>query len=66
MPWCEECGQFQESERLAEGGKCPRCGRVLVAPAKKASLRFKLIVVLTAVYLTFRLVQGILWLAHHA
>ncbi len=65
MPWCEECRQFQETARLTEDGKCPRCGQVLVQPAKKSSLRFRILVVLTVLYLGFRLVQGILWLMHH-
>ena len=46
-------------------GSCPVCGRVLAEPAveePKAPWHFKLLVAALAVYLLWRLVQGIGWI----
>lgn len=65
MPWCDDCSQFHDSAAIGRGGECPACGRVIIKPAR-TPWHFKLLIVATVIYLTYRLVQGILWLAHHA
>jgi hypothetical protein len=63
MPWCEDCARFFTPTSMGPGGECPVCGRTIGEPPK-APWHFKLLFVLTAVYLGWRLVQGITWLAH--
>lgn len=48
---------------MGKGGECPVCGRVISAPAK-APWHFKVLVGAAGIYLTWRLAQGIGWLAH--
>ena len=64
MPFCETCASFQETGDLDDEGRCPGCGQVLARPAK-VPWHFKFLVVATAVYLVYRLWQGIDWLVHH-
>ncbi|WP_143146485.1 hypothetical protein [Ferrithrix thermotolerans] len=64
MPWCENCSKFKESEEIDKEGHCPTCGSV-IAPPKKAPWHFKLLVVATVIYLTYRFVQLSVWLYHH-
>jgi hypothetical protein len=67
MPWCEDCSRFFNPTSMGKGGECPSCGRVIAEPVDmKAPWHFKLLVVATALYLGFRLFQGIAWLVHHA
>lgn len=75
MPWCEECSRFLTPTSTGPGGECPSCGRVVAAPGRADSAvdepadepnvpwHFKLLVLATVVYLFFRAVQGVLWLA---
>ena len=63
MPWCEDCSRFFNPTSMGAGGECPSCGRKIAEPAK-APWHFKLLLFLTAIYLAWRLVQGITWLAH--
>lgn len=49
---------------MGEGGECPSCGRV-IGKAPRAPWHFKLLLGATAVYLGWRLVQGLSWLVHH-
>jgi hypothetical protein len=65
MPWCEQCRRYWTPTSMATDGSCPTCSRVIAAP-QRAPWHFKLLVVATALYLAFRLAQGIAWLAHHA
>jgi hypothetical protein len=48
---------------MGKGGECPSCGRVL-APPPSTPWHFKLLMLATAVYLGWRLVQGLTWLVH--
>lgn len=48
---------------MGAGGECPTCGRV-IGDVPKAPWHFKLLLGATAVYLGWRLVQGIAWLVH--
>ena len=66
MPWCEDCSRFYTPTSLGTGGECPTCGRVLAKPPPTSvPWHFKLLVVAVVIYLAYRLVQGVVWLAHH-
>ena len=62
MPWCEDCARFYNPTSMGEGGECPTCGRV-IGDAPRAPWHFKLLLAATVVYLGWRVVQGIGWLA---
>jgi hypothetical protein len=75
VPWCDTCDRFYNPNTLQPDGTCPTCGRV-VAPASDdaeaaevtdhgAPWHFKLLIAVTAVYLSWRLFQGIFWVADH-
>ena len=67
MPWCEDCRRFLTPTSMGEGGECPRCGKVVETREADEEVRvpwhFKLLLVATVVYLGWRAVQGIAWLA---
>lgn len=71
MPWCETCDRFYNPNTLTTGGACPTCGRVVgeprgeEQPAGGAPWHFKALIAVTAVYLSYRLFQGIVWVGHH-
>jgi len=48
---------------LAHDGSCPDCGNV-IGPPPKTPWHFKLLVVSIVIYLTWRAIQGVVWLAH--
>jgi len=62
MPWCDDCQRFWNPNTMPVDGACPTCGRVL-APPRRAPWHFKLLLVATALYLAFRLWEGLAWLA---
>jgi hypothetical protein len=63
VPWCEDCNKFWNPPSMKPGGECPGCGRVIAKP-QRAPWHFKLLLGATAVYLGWRLVQGVEWVAH--
>lgn len=70
MPHCDTCERFYNPNSVLADGSCPGCGRPLGDPAAPAvptgaPWHFKLVVAITAAYLAWRLVQGIVWLAQH-
>ena len=65
MPWCESCSKFWNPNSMNADGSCPTCSTV-IAPPQKAPWHFKLLVVALALYLLYRLVQGVLWVSAHA
>lgn len=65
MPWCEECDQLVEDEDLTEGGECPTCGTELVETYRPIPWYWKLLIVVTIIYLGWRTYQGVTWLIHH-
>ena len=72
MPWCDTCDRFYNPNSLQADGSCPTCGRVVAAPATAeaeadagAPWHFKALIAVTAVYLGYRLFQGLFWVAHH-
>ncbi len=73
MAWCDDCDRYVTPTSVTDDGTCPFCDsyKVLVdrqdpsveAPAQPGAPRhFKLIVVLTALYLAWRLVEFVIWL----
>ena len=70
MPWCEPCGRFLSPNTVREDGSCPACGEVLEQPSAvttrtKVPWHFWLLVAALVVYLGWRAVQGLGWLAGH-
>ncbi len=72
MPWCETCDRFYNPNSLQPDGTCPTCGRRVADTAAAADeerggapWHFKLLIGVTAVYLSYRLFQGIEWVARH-
>lgn len=76
MPWCDTCDRFYNPNSLQPDGTCPTCGRAVASPlAGDAELaagddvgapwHFKVLIAVTAVYLGYRLFQGIVWVAQH-
>ena len=72
VPWCDTCDRFFNPNTLTTEGSCPTCGRVVgdaptaagEAPSR-APWHFRALIAVTAVYLSYRLFQGIFWVAHH-
>jgi hypothetical protein len=62
VPWCEDCARFYTPTSMGEGGECPTCSRVIGA-VPKVPWHFKLLLGATVIYLGWRLVQGLGWLA---
>jgi hypothetical protein len=50
---------------MAGDGSCPACGKVIAPPTPRAPWHFKVLLGGLAVYLGWRAVQGVEWLAHH-
>jgi hypothetical protein len=70
VPWCDTCDRFYNPNSLQPDGTCPTCGRSLATPTQVADAEpvgapwhFKLLVAATAIYLAWRLLQGVSWLA---
>jgi len=70
VPHCDTCERFYNPNTLRPDGTCPTCGRPLAEPAGPdaanggAPWHFKLLLAMTVVYLSWRLVQGLVWLGH--
>jgi hypothetical protein len=69
MPFCEDCAKFWSPNSMPATGKCPKCGLQIASPQEvveaseyRAPWHFKLMIVLAAVYLGWRLVQLIQWI----
>jgi DNA-directed RNA polymerase subunit RPC12/RpoP len=65
VPWCDDCSKFWNADKVAAGGQCPTCGRVIVRARPKAPWHFKLLLVAFAGYLVYRLYWFIEWLPKH-
>lgn len=72
MPWCSGCDRFYNPNSLMVDGSCPSCGERVAEPlvltdqteqAPGAPWHFKLLIAATAIYLGYRLFQGVLWVA---
>jgi hypothetical protein len=72
VPWCDTCDRFYNPNTLQPDGSCPTCGRLVAEPtaieaeaeSPGAPWHFKLLIAATAIYLGYRLFQGVLWVAH--
>jgi uncharacterized paraquat-inducible protein A len=65
MPWCDSCHEIIEETDQTTDGRCPACDEPL-EERRPVPWHFKLLLAATVIYLTYRLVQGIIWLTHHA
>lgn len=71
MPWCEKCSRFYNPNSLAPDGTCVKCGAFIAeqptpqeqAEASKVPWHFWLLVLALVIYLGWRLIQGIQWVA---
>jgi hypothetical protein len=76
MPWCSDCDRYLSPSTVRADGTCPTCGRPVdagegtVASAAKQTKaeelppipwHLKLLALAVAVYLGWRLIQGIQW-----
>jgi hypothetical protein len=80
MPWCAECDRFLSPSTVQRDGSCPTCGRTVDAGEVAAGAahraektdealppipwHLKLLAGGIAVYLGYRLYQGIEWVLH--
>ncbi len=70
MPHCDTCERFYNPNSLRPDGTCPSCGHqfghaeTVMTASAGAPWHFKVLIVITAIYLSWRLIQGIFWLAH--
>lgn len=74
MPWCATCAKYLTPPTVNVDGTCPTCGHAIDAvesrspaavhrhPWRRLPWHVQLLLVIFAVYLTFRIVQGIDWL----
>lgn len=77
MPFCEPCNKWRAPNALLVDGTCPRCGNQVVPAdeiaasadeaaaaqvANKIPWHFWLMVAAAAIYLGWRVIQGIEWL----
>lgn len=75
MPFCETCDRFYNPNTLNADGTCPTCGRQVAEPSSDRATvdtatpptpwHFKLLVLAVVLYLGWRLVQGLVWVAEH-
>ncbi len=63
MPWCEPCGRFYNPNTLDRDGKCPSAHQVgdPKLAHQKVPWHFWLLLGALALYLGWRVVQGVLW-----
>lgn len=66
MPWCEDCAKFWNPTSMPPDGSCPTCGRVIGDPPDTTiPWHFWLLLGSAVLYLGWRYVQGLQWLAEH-
>lgn len=75
MPWCPECERFLSPPTVQADGTCPRCGHEVVRTQTVEStteeeyppvpFHLKALGIAAAVYLGWRLVQGVAWVVQH-
>ena len=65
MPWCEPCGRFYNPNPLRADGTCPNDHVVADATTAdtKVPWHFWMLLVALGIYLSWRVIQGVMWLA---
>jgi hypothetical protein len=69
VPWCAQCDRFLSPPTVRPDGSCPTCGAAVDPEGgrgrrlKRLPWHVKLVLGVLAVYLAFRVVQGIVWLS---
>jgi rRNA maturation protein Nop10 len=72
VPHCDTCDRFFNPNTLHPDGTCPVCGRQVAEPVPEkisrfetegAPWHFKVLIAVTVLYLGWRLIQGIVWVA---
>jgi hypothetical protein len=72
VPWCEDCSKYLTPSTVKSDGTCPTCGRQVGEIERRADdaaddvpvpWHFKLLVVALVVYLGWRGIQLVGWLA---
>lgn len=67
MPWCVECERFLSPSTVNKDGSCPACGKPVDIGGGSARRlgripwHLKLLIVVFALYLAYRLAQGVEW-----
>ena len=64
MATCTDCDHYWSAEELGEGDTCPTCGRALDTTPAKTPWHFKLLILSITIYLSWRAVQGVVWVVH--
>lgn len=76
MPWCADCDRFLSPPTVREDGTCPTCGKPVEvgayadAAAESAEenppvpFHLKALGAATVIYLGYRALQGVSWVAH--
>jgi hypothetical protein len=68
VPWCAPCSRFLSPSTVNRDGSCPTCGTPVdigggsARRLGRAPWHLKLLIVLFALYLAYRLAQGVEWL----
>jgi hypothetical protein len=63
---CPTCGRTLGGDHPQAGGSEPKPEKIGRFRDEPTPWHFKVLVGLVSVYLSFRLVQGIVWVGHHA
>jgi hypothetical protein len=74
MPWCHDCDRYLAPSAVTRDGACPTCGCAVEVgevarvageeePLPPVPWHLKLLAVAVIIYLTYRLIQGIGWIA---
>ena len=70
MPWCEQCSKFFNPNSMAPDGTCVKCGSFIAEPPavvdnvdEKVPWHFWVLVAAVVMYLGWRLLQGVAWVA---
>ena len=67
MPWCDDCARFYNPNTLSSTGACPEGHEVVdpdeAAERTKAPWHFWVLIAALVIYLGWRLIEGIGWVA---
>jgi len=68
VPWCRSCDRFLSPSTVLTDGSCPTCARPVDIGGGSARRlgrvpwHLKLLIAVFAMYLTYRIAQGVEWL----